>query len=198
MLHRRLRADADAAPLDMDFQPGVAKGATDADSSGSENKSTVSAIPSLVLGHLERMLASGQSSTGYEQLQIQMWQLERALHAQRMRTESLAAHECLAYQLSQALHRLQDRSAEQQKELELSQAQAASMHLHIGRKRKQIEDLKAESISKHRKIDALQQLLHEYESLADGICSYVAHHAQVGCACCQFVSSCSCCSSHAS
>ena len=129
----------------MVFELAVTKGAMDTEYSGSESKRAASAIPLLVLSHLERMLASAQGITGYEQLQTQlsMRQLARALWAQRMHTESLAAHEPLAYQLSQTVPNLQLRCADQQKELQLSQAQAASMHLTTGHKRKQIEDLKA-------------------------------------------------------
>lgn len=100
--------------------------------------------------------------------------LEKVLQMERI--EGAAASDCLVVQLlkqltahAESLERLQTLCHAQQKELGMA-------HQTLGRKRKEIQDLRSEGAFQHRRISLLEHGLLECQS----ICSKTARRTKVG------------------
>lgn len=143
-----------------------------------------------LFSQFKELLDSAEAKvTGYDELQSSLQkekrsveQLQGALLAQQQQLDTCTEQDSLVERLtrqletkSHALEALEAKLQRQGWQYETAQTEASASHEELGRKRKRIEELESEGVSKQRKIEQLEQELQGYR----GICSYVSAHTQV-------------------
>ena len=143
-----------------------------------------------LFSQFKELLDSAEAKvTGYDELHSSLQkerrsveQLQGALLAQQQQLDACAKQDSLVERLtrqlemkSYALEALEAKLQRQGLQYETAQVEASASHKELGKKRKRIEELESDSVSKQRKIQQLEQEVQGYR----GICSYVSARTQV-------------------